>query len=131
MIDQFRSDLELAGTEADVDWAACMAEAGIVEFQRRPDFQELFRAEAWDLTMELQAQGHAIQHFPELPANSPEITSLFEREVSTALTDLDCRIATNYDSRQQAAIFDAEAKFVNDHRAAFEALRTAIEQLNH
>ena len=129
-IDQFRENLTLSATDADIDWAACMAEAGYTGYQARPDFQALFNQKARAITTELQEQGRAITRWPELPANQPEIAALFEREIETALADLDCRIATNWDARQQAAVFELEAQFVTDHQAQFNALRAAVEQLN-
>jgi len=127
-IDRFRENLTLSATEADIDWAACMVDAGFTGYQSRPDFRELFHQEAGAITTELQEQGRPISRWPELPANQPEIAALFEREVETALADLDCRIATNYDARQQAAIFESEAQFVADHQSQFNALRAAAEQ---
>jgi len=129
-IDFFRENLELTATQADQDWAACMAAADFVGYEQRPDFQELFRKEVWQITQELQEQGRPIRSFPELPANAPEIAALFDREVETALADLNCRNATDWDARQQATIFELEAQFIADHQAQFNALRAAVEQLS-
>jgi len=51
-----------------------------------------------------------------------------EREIDMALADFDCRVAVDYDARQAAVVNETETQFVNDHRSALEALRSAFEQ---
>ena len=132
-INNFRSNAALDATEADHDWAMCMNDAGHPGYVRRPDFRSEFSGELEDISQriidEKSEAGEQIWHFPLQMGEAPEIDGLFEREVATALADRDCRIAVGFDARQQAAIFELEAQFVNDHRADFEALRAAAEQL--
>jgi len=51
-----------------------------------------------------------------------------EREINTALADYDCRIAVDYQARQDARRTELETQFIADHRADLEALRAAAEQ---
>ena len=131
-IEQFREQLTLSATEADRDWATCMHDAGFAEFDRRPDFDALFRDEAFRLSQEIVNSGRITQvsRIPLQRWDAPEMETLFQQEIDTALADLDCRTATNWNTRQQAAVFELEAQFVADHQAQFNALRAAVEQLS-
>lgn len=129
-IDQFRANLALDTSDADRDWAACMAGIGFPGFERRPDFHAEFRADLEALSNEVLANQEQIWHWPLRRGDGPEIEALFEREVSTALADRDCRLETDYDARQHVVVFAAEERFVSDHRVMFDSLRAAAEQLS-
>jgi len=132
-IDNFRADLALDVTEADRDWAICMHDVGQSGFDRRPDFPQMFRDQQsaiWNSLIESNPNWDW-SRYPEGMGsiNHPEFGALYEQETEMALLDLRCREATNFDARQQQHVYELETQFVNDHRAAFNALRNAIEQL--
>jgi len=129
-ITEFRSNLAQLPTQANQDWASCMAENGYNEFTYRPDFNSYFFTLNQELTAELISQGVEGQsgHHPFLPEDAPETQALYEREVATALADLDCRIQTGFETRQNADLVKAELQFIEDHQLEFAALRDAVAQ---
>jgi len=128
-IEQFRTNFALELTDANRDWAACMVAAGYSEFSVRPaDFNLYFSEELTEVTTQLQRDGVMFTNWPPAPGEHPALDEFRRREIDTALADLQCRQATDYDARQADAIVAAETQFVTDHRADFEALRSAIEQ---
>jgi len=129
-IEAFRQDQTLTATTVDREWAACMADAGFAGYIRRPDFGMEFQNELVALTDEITLARPEIEvpHWPLRREDAPEIEALFQREAATALADLACRHETDFDARQQAAIYEVESQFVRDHQVAFNALRDAIEQ---
>jgi len=50
------------------------------------------------------------------------------KEIEIALTDLDCRVAVNYQERRDAHIYQVESQWVEDYRADIAALIDATEQ---
>jgi len=101
---------------ADSEWANCMADNGYPDFERQGEVADYF-AQAFN------------QVFSQRKYTDTSVpTELLELERELALLDFDCRIAVNYDSRRDAAVFAAETQFVNDHRSELEALRAAAEQ---
>jgi len=116
-INRFRGDLNAETTDADRDWAECMADAGFPGFSRQRD-----------------AQDHLLNEFTTLfgttpdPISSARSASFSDREIEVALIDLACREETNFTIRQNAIRWEAEAQFVTDHRTALDALRSAYEQ---
>jgi len=129
-IEEFRTNLNAEATDANRDWAVCMAEAGYSEFIVRPaEFDRYFREQLNELTNQLQLEGASFSQWPPAPDEHPAIAEFEQREIDTALADLSCRQATDFDTRQRTAIIATETQFVNDHRAEFDALRAAVEQL--
>jgi len=122
-IDQMRESLRNEITEADRDWAVCMANAGHPDFQRQGDAQASVQTQLtsfWD-NWDWETDGYE-------PNNSQEFLVLREKEIDLALADLDCRESTDFAARQEARRIEVETQFVNDHRAELEALRSAAEQ---
>ena len=121
-IDQMRANLRRDISEEEIDWAACMADNGFPVFERREAPEVLTSQPEWKLHNEY---GEFISEFGLF---SPEIATFQQREIDMALADLNCRIETTYQARQDARRLAAETQFVNDHRAELEAIRAAAEQ---
>lgn len=121
-------------TMEEVDWAACMANSGYPGFTRRtnPDTQSI------GLTFPEQRISIALNRIrnmsgPDIPEertveNTPELAELLEQEIDLALADFDCRVAVDFEARQRAEWVEEENQFINDYRAALDALRNAAEQ---
>jgi len=113
-INQLRAELRNEITDADRDWATCMADAGFPNFERQIDAENNIwgrRDTFWR---------------PSLPPT--QLNELAEREIDTALADFDCRVGVDYEARRNAHRTELETQFVTDHRQALEALRDAAEQ---
>jgi hypothetical protein len=128
-IQDFFDTLWALPSEADREWATCMADAGHPGFTRQNDASnsiweaqtEFWNNMNWDnWDWETMGSPNANTH--------PEMGTIADREVELALTDLDCRESVNFRSRQEAAQIAAETQFVNDHRAALDALIAAAAQ---
>ena len=117
-------------TDADLDWVSCMADAGYPGFTRQDDALQSFMDEKNQLFSRI-GDHDWVALGPPTPANHPAWAELHDREIPLALADLDCREATNFTARQDARTFEFEAQFLNDHRAAFNALRDAAEQFTN
>lgn len=123
-IDQMRDNLRTETTAADIDWSACMSDAGFPGFtdQFQPNEQLLNESfeiqDNWDWTTQGQWFG------------SLSWREFRDRELELALADLECRTATNFAARENARQIEVETQFVEDNRAALDALRTAAEQLS-
>jgi len=116
-------------TEADRQWVTCMADAGHTGFQRQSDAEASIEAaydnilasfnwDAWDV----EAFG-----YPSA-ANNTDLANLADKEVTLAVADFDCRVATNFDASRGAFQVEAEKQFVADYRAELDALMAAAEQ---
>jgi len=110
-----RSDI----TDADIDWALCMANAGFLGFERQSDGERSI----WDM------------YRPMTPGIRPgltddEIRDIQQIEIETAIADFNCQTSTDFWARQNAHRTGVETQFVNDHRAALTALLDAAEQRN-
>jgi len=112
-IDDLRSNLLNELTEADREWAACMANAGHADFQRQNDAEAFVQGQIFNLREDML---------------SSQFEAMRALELELALADFDCREATNYDQRVQAHRIEVETQFVNDNRHTLEALRAAAEQ---
>jgi len=108
--------------EEEIDWAACMAENGFPGFERRynPEGNSTTPADLiWsEYAAVVETYGRESSQFTELQS----------REVEMALTDLNCRVEVDYQSRQDARRIAAEKQFITDHQAELEALRAVPEQ---
>lgn len=124
-IDQMRAGTLVEITDADRDWANCMADTGHLGFERQWEAEDRFRDEysgaISNFFSSTQPQGAWIGSVPW--------RELREKEIVLALADLECRTATNFRSRNNAFKVEVETQFVEDNRAALEALRAAAEQL--
>jgi len=113
------------------EWATCMANAGFPGFNRQFDAQNSI----WDRQSEIQNnidwENWDWATMGNVGPNSvPELAALAELEIETALADLDCRESVNLRTRQEAVQFAIENQFINDHRAALDALVAAAVQGN-
>ena len=114
-------------SDAERDWATCMADAGYPGFERWFEPAQAM-SDAWlDWHMSLDWENWD-DRFP-MATNNPELAALQEREIEMALTDFDCRVAVNFYARQAARQLEAENQFYHDHQAALKALQAAAEQL--
>lgn len=131
-IRDFRNNLSLDPIQADREWAVCMNDAGYPGYDARPDFRQYFSERQRQVSDDLfeRLGNDKFTSWPVSPAESPEIQAVLDQEIETALADLGCRIATDYDARQQAHVIELETQFVKDHQSQFEALKSAIEQLS-
>jgi len=116
-------------TLADQDWAACMTDLGHPGYTRQwAVMEELVerRNALWssgifdDWDWETYGQANVNTH--------TELAELHQWEVEMALADLECRNATNFQQRRNAAIIERESQFVQDNLTALNALRDALEQ---
>jgi len=104
-------------TDADTDWANCMADVGFPGFSFQGDAQR-YVGDSFST-----AFGTYLN-----PSESPEFETFSQWEIDLALADFDCRIATNFAPRQAAVRWEAESEFLADHQAALNDLRVAYEQ---
>lgn len=111
-------------SDADRDWAACMANAGFPNFDRQRDAEQTFSNQVSDFFTAWNYETDG----PD-PTNTPQMHTFREKEIELALADLDCRSETNFDQRQQAHRIAVETQFVNDNLPMLQALRSTIEQL--
>jgi len=125
-LNQLESDVTLADQRAAVDreWAACMADQGYPGFEARYDAQNQIGAEVEEFLKDWWEERG------EDPTGTPEMTALGQREVELALADLTCRESVDYQARINNAQFELETRFVSEHRAELEALRSAAEQMS-
>jgi len=124
-IEEFQSSFTSEITAAQHDWATCMADAGYAEFTVRPNFVQHFQ----DQLDELTRAGVWFHSWPPTTGDNSAIGEFHQREIATALADLQCRQSVDFDARQIAARLEAETRFVDDHRSDLQALRAAAEQL--
>lgn len=101
-------------------WAACMSGKGYSGYKRQGDASS-------EISSKVEA---ARQHAGtgKTPANLP---ALADEERKLALTDLDCRVQTDFRSTYQSIETAAETKFMNDNAPALDALKEAAEQAGH
>ena len=103
--------------QADSEWSACMATAGYS-----------------DLTTQREASMNISQRWIDLlndPATQSDQSArekLKQDEIDTALADLDCRTTTRYTERVMKVRWEAEEKFVAEHKSELEAAKAAAEQ---
>jgi hypothetical protein len=105
------------------DWAYCMADAGYpgLEWQ----WEARSRLDEW--IIEAGLQNESLGWLPR----TPEINTMTSREISLALADFDCRISTEFQQRVDALDIAVETQFASDNQVAFNAFRSAIEQLDN
>jgi len=109
----------------DREWSACMANAGYPGFLTQQDANNSI----WDQQSEIQ-NGIDWENWNwDLGSPNaqtvPELAALAEREVELALADFDCRASVDFQSRRDAIQFAHENQFINEHRAALDALVAA------
>jgi hypothetical protein len=102
-------------SEADRDWASCMADAG---------FSGLYR----QIDAEIGIHNAIVEVLADEDVSVELLDYFREREIETALADFNCRNLVNFAVRRAAHEHVVEAQFVNDHRLALAALRDAAEQ---
>jgi len=106
----------------DLDWANCMADAGHPGYNQQLDARlDFVNINARDFNQKWNSRS-------EDRYTSSEFENLRNLEISLALADYDCQIATNYMSRSNAIRNQAESLFVNDHRTELESLLSAVAQ---
>ena len=104
------NELNAEVSEAERDWTWCMADAGFPGFERQNDAR------------------FSIMDIPMFDLSPEEHAALTELEITTALADFDCRVATNFQARQDERRIAAETQFIQDHRHDLAALQSAMEQ---
>lgn len=105
--------------EIDRAWASCMDGAGYPGFTAQADAQN-------SIFDELNAFYE--QSTGETGPDQSALDAVHEKEVELALADLDCRNETDYRAKYQKAQFEAEEKFIADHKAELDAMKAAAEQ---
>jgi len=115
-------NLENSVSDSDRDWARCMAVAGHPDFEKQADAAQSI----WVQASEIQSNWDFEVDGSD-PTRSPEMISLREYEIILALADLDCRISTDFNARQEQERIATETIFFNDHINEFQALRLAVE----
>jgi len=114
-----------AMVELTSEWAHCMADAGHPGLGRRSDATSPFWTQLF--TTQVMIQVRADAGTPDPDNGAALLAELQAREIEMALSDLDCRIATNYFAREDAIRIELETQFVNDNRALLEDFRNAAE----
>lgn len=118
-INEMWSDQWFEITEADQDWAHCMADAGY------PDFDQQWQAQASIGAPRVSVPGQAVMVFG---IDDEELAELRVQEISLALADLNCRNQTDFAARRRVFEREIEIQFVNDHRLAIAAFNDAVAQ---
>jgi len=114
------------------EWIQCMADAGYPNLANRWDAQINISSEIW---RELSRQfadtmtTPFIIFYPGVELTDLQ-AELQQREIDVALADFDCRVAVDFENRDNARRWATETQFVADHRPALEALRDTVEQLS-
>lgn len=119
---------------ANESWAGCMAEAGYPDLTLQPD-AEASIADAYhqaQLDAGAGSPGSASDDDPfameavTIPAGT--LVELQQREVVTAVADLDCREETGFDDALLAEQTRREEQYIADNTAALDELAAAYEQ---
>lgn len=98
------------------DWSDCMAEAGY------PDLTDPMTAQN-----ELSDEYYSAQEFNDetgevTEPSKSEKDAFQKREIEMATADFRCKKELKYDEKQQKVLFAAEQKFVDENKAALDAL---------
>jgi len=138
-------------SDADRDWAACMADRGFPRFSRQTDAAQSINETLGEIiATQKNLDWHRAYIDGHDPANTEwsdyaitgvleyldyrqpqldqELVELQTREIDMALADLNCRTEVDFQNRRDAFEIELETQFVNDHRVALVALRDAAEQ---
>ena len=117
--------------EPDHDWAACMAGAGYPNLERQFEAQNLISEEQQEFfnDFDWQAWDFDKQGSPS-PGNTPALAVIGQHELEIALADLDCRESVDYQARMDKRRVVAENQFIQDNRAALDALLAVAEQFS-
>ena len=126
-IAQMHHDLQWDITDAERDWAICMADTGYVGFDSPWHASDSVVQEYNALRTWLAAEPDWDYGNPTAE-NSPEFAALQIHERELATTSLKCRISTDFEAKRDAHIHAVENQFITDNRAALAALRDAAEQ---
>lgn len=97
------------------DWADCMAEAG------HPDLKSPMSAQN-ELSDEYYNSGSGGETEEYKEPSKKEKDAFKKREIDMAVADWKCRDGLKYDDTQQEIAFAAEQKFVDENKAALDAL---------
>jgi len=130
-MNKMHEDLWNNVSEPEQDWAACMAGAGYPNLERQYEAQNLISDEQqefytdfdWD-NWDFDKQGSPS------PANTPALAIIGQHELEVALADLNCRESVNYRARMEARQVAAETQFIQDNRAALDALLAVVAQFS-
>lgn len=114
---------------AERNWANCMAEAGYAGLTQPADAPARFWDESAQILQTVDWDWDA-EPFPT-GADLPELADLQRREIAMALTDLDCREATELDARLLAITNTAEKQWMENNQPQLDALLAAVEQLRN
>jgi hypothetical protein len=106
-------------TDLNGEWSACMADAGY------SGLAEPF--EAWQLASEswFDWYGENVDADGDVPLDDPEVARLEQQEITIAVDDATCRLATDYPDRFTAIRYAYEQQVVDLHGDDFEHLEQA------
>lgn len=111
--------------ELDSKWSSCMADAGFV-FEKQSEANMSFNDELNKLYEGLTDEDWASGEDPL--KNNPEYVALGEKEIETALADLECRNKFNYTDAKLKIQFALEEQFVKDNSKELAEFKSAMEQ---
>lgn len=112
--------------ELDAKWSACMADAGF-DFGKMMDAQQSFYDEVNKIYENMTEEDWETGTDP---MKSPEAQEIGEREIKTALADLECRSKTNYNDARMTIQFKLEEQFVKENKKELDEFKAAQEQAN-
>lgn len=118
-------------TEPDKKWAACMSEAGYADFTLQSDAMNSISEKLnvlWEEAPGMDDPSADPEDFQD-PAESEEGKAIAAEEIEVALADLECREKTDYTNAQMRLQFEAEEKFIAEHKAELEAYKAAMDAL--
>ena len=110
--------------ELESAWSTCMADAGF-DFNKQSAAQEGFYEELNKIyesfTDEDWASGDPMK-------DNKDAQEIGEREIKTALADLECRTKTNYSDTRLKLQFAAEEQFIKENKKELDEFKAAQEQ---
>jgi len=109
--------------ELNREWSHCMADAGHSGISSPRDASSLLIPEYFETSFMVQQQ----QAEGDVTDATEPLAALQSLEIDLALTDLDCRLATNYTARVNTVRHEVETQFIADNRALLEEFRNATE----
>lgn len=115
-----QSDPRMA--ELNKAWANCMADAGFPDFASPEEAQNSINDALNALYEEIDESAWEDPDF-----TGPDMTEVKKVEIETATADFTCRAEVDYDNEQLRIQFDIEQKFIDENRAAVDALLQAAE----
>ena len=126
--DSEKTDPKLADLNAR--WASCMSDAGYGGLAAVGDAENAIYDEVYAVSD--AAHASAGENVELTDAQTAEINAtlaaMTPREISTAVADIDCRTATNYDKDSQTVSFALQQAFVDSHKTELDAWLAAATE---